>query len=380
MSFSDNRIPTTQYLGYPIIQNHSIQQKAREILKHNKRSNFTRVSMNGTMGSGKTSLIIHLLHLLHELGAAEFGKNYAITWLDSMILTDPEKFAESIKPVDQIIISDDASYVTEMMGKIKKAALKHNVTKTRHKWDKDKNHITFNVIWVNVTHYTKGFDKMLRDADFRFFTTITPEEKRSVAELIGKDYVQKFITRSYMMEIHGKCCIQLDPRDPDDLLWYKDGEPFRLALYSSKFGTHFCVFCDPTLIKTHKLHCNQCNPEYDGRVLSADDFIDAVIDGCSKSNKSTGKKYAYAGIRLMLFNLGFTKYLYRHTFKAYYLALSLYQKYKINPDAIGKALNKRQGKSDSYSTEHRQLNQSVVLQVEQNIANNSDDSEGYDEQ
>jgi len=366
--YDSNRVKTTQYLGYPIIQNHSIQQRAREILKHNQRANFTRVSFNGTMGSGKTKAILHLTHLLHDIGEKEFNMNYAVTRVDSKLLTDPDKFFESVPNVNQVLICDDASYVTEMMGKFSKAVLKNNVTRIRHR-DDDKDSVTINIIMIIVTHYTKAFDKFMRDVDFRFFTTVTPEEKRSISEIVGKEMLKKFVFRSYMMEIHGKLGIQLDSRDPDDLLWYRDSDPFRLMLVSSKYGTHFCVFCDPTRIKTHVLHCNICNPEYDGINVTAQEFINAV----ENADSSIGKKYAHAAIRLVLFNLGRTKYLYRHTFKAYYLALGLMQKYNIDPDEVGKTLNRRQKKPETYDVEHRQLNQSTVLQVEQSLESNDFD-------
>lgn len=376
--FDGNRIRTTQYLGYPIIQDHSIQQKAREILKHNKRANFTRISFNGEMGSGKTSGILHLVHILHDMAQEVNGINYAVNWVDSKLMADPEKYFELIPNVNQIVISDDASYITEMMGKYAKAELKSGVTTIRHR-DENNYSVTVNIIWIIVTHYTKGFDKFLRDVNFRFFTTITPEEKRSIADIVGKTMMQKFLTRSYMMEIHGKCAIQLDPRDPDDLLWYRDGDPFRLMLYSSKYGTHFCVFCDPTAIKTHQLHCNICNPHFDAVSISPDEFITSI----ETAHKSVGKKYAHAAIRLLLFNMGFPKYLYRHTFKAYYLALGLMQKYKLDPDAVGKALNHRQGKDDNaaFNIDHRKMNQSTVQIVEQQLESNADnfEYEGLDE-
>lgn len=369
MSYNDTRIPTTQYLGHPIIQSHSIQEKAREIIRHNIRANFSRISMNGTMGTGKTSLILHLTHLLHSIAMLEYNLPYAVRWVDSKELLDPEKFFESIDPVNQIIITDDTSYVTEMMGKMKKALLKYNTTKMRHQKDSRGHHITINVITIIVTHYTKGYDKMLRDVDFRYFTTVTPEEKRSISDLVGKQMVQKFIRRSYLMEVKGKVGIQLDTRDPDDMLWYKDSEPFRLALFSSKYGAHFCVFCDPTKIHDYQLHCNLCNPDYDGIKITARQLIEQCYG-------EVDEKYVNTAIRMMLFNTGHTKFLYRHIYKAYFLALHLAQKYKIDPDELGRELTQIQKKPPTYNLNSRKLNQSTVLQVEQRLeddtVNNAD--------
>lgn len=367
MSYDDNRIKTTTYLGHPIVQSHSIQQKAREILKHNQRANFSRISFNGQMGSGKTSAILHLTHLLHTIGAEEYGRNYAVNHIDSELLLDPEKYAESIPPVDQIIITDDTSYVTEMMGKFKKAMLKRITTKMRHS-EQNGVHVTFNVITIIVTHYTKGHDKFLRDVDFRFITTVTPEEKRSIAEIVGKDMMQKFMWRSYQLEVNGKLAIQLDPRDPFDVLWYKDGQPFRLMLYSSKYGNHYCVFCDPTRIHDYQLHCNICNPEYQGTRLTGEKFLELMYD-------EIDPKYVNDAVRMLLFNQGKTNYLYRHKFKAYFLGLHLLQKFKVDPDEIGKALSIKQNKPETHDIPHRQLNQSTVLQIEQKAES---DAEPYD--
>ncbi len=354
-----NRLHTTSYLGYPIVQKHSIQEKARDILKHNKRANFTRISFNGVMGSGKTSGIKHLTHLLHTLAINEFKTNYSVKWIDPETLLDPARFAKNITNTNQILILDDASYVTEMMGKFTKAKLKHNVTKIRH-IDDDVDSATVNIILIVTTHYTKAYDKMLRDVDFRFFTTITPEEKRNVSDIVGKNFVLKFMARLRQMEKNGKAGFQLTQRDPKDVIWYRDGDPFRLMMYHSKFETQLCVFCHPASIKSHQLHCNLCDPDYNGIPMTEQEFIHAV----ELADKSTGKQYARAAMKFLLFNLGETKYLYRSTYKSYFFALQLLQKYKINPMFIGMALEENQKRK---STDHRKHNKKITENVESTV-------------
>lgn len=250
---------TTTYLGYPIRQEHSIKVRARNVIRHNIYNEVTRISCVGKSGSGKTTVDTNFIHEIHTIGEEEFGINYAVRWVGKEELLNFPKFVKTLAPVDQIIVFEDISYATEMLKKIERVELKEALTTLRHQLGE------IHIIFFFNFHYTKALDKMLRDADFKIFTSISDEEKPNMLQLLGYDntkMISRFEYRHRGMLQNGWWTVKV-ANDGSKKFLYRTNKPFRIALYSDLGELHFLLYA--SVKSDRRVACNLCSSEPIGR-------------------------------------------------------------------------------------------------------------------
>lgn len=249
---------TTTYCGIPIRQEHSIRSKARNIIRHNYFSQVTRIMADGKTGSGKTTFDTNLIHEIHTIAETEFDMHYNIQWLKSEKITHFVEFIESLpKGVDYIFVFEDASFTSEFLKKYEKLKIKKVLTEVRHILGDP--HLIF---FFNI-HYSKALDKMMRDADFKVFTSISDEERPNVLQLLGwenQDIIDTFEYRYRGMLLNGWFTVQLKDKLRKQYV-YHTNRPFRIALYSDLGVLHFVLYASYKSLGD-KVACALCiNPE-----------------------------------------------------------------------------------------------------------------------
>ena len=288
-----NRLKTTVYAGAPIVRVHSPRIRAREIYDHFKSTEFTRVIFIGKPGTGKTTAIDNVIHLLHQSFDKE-KEMYSITRLKETDLLKFGEIVDSLGAGNHIIAFDDVSYVSEIMSRVDKALLKLRMVTTRHA-GKDG---TIKIILFMNIHYTKALDKMMRDADFLAFTTIGAEERRSVIELgISKKMVQTFQARQSWLTTKKFLVIPNVAMKMQRLI-YHFRKPFAIVLWKG-VSTGMMVYSHPKHDKKGDITCRICSPNQK-EYAPADKLIDYL------DTLDSPRNYGYI-LRMAMWQQGFKK-------------------------------------------------------------------------
>jgi energy-coupling factor transporter ATP-binding protein EcfA2 len=173
-----------------MIRQESFLAAAKEIIKWSETKDITKVGLVGEEDSGKTSLAEALSHIIHKESKLE----WVVRKFYERELMDFETTLKSLTPANHILIFDDVSFLSGKHGKKSIDQVKESVTKIRHlPGGKD-----VKIILIYNYHYTKGLDKYLRQAHFRFFTTIGSEEEDNMEDIVGQKnlWLIKFFTRA----------------------------------------------------------------------------------------------------------------------------------------------------------------------------------------
>ena len=251
-------VRTTTYFGYPILQEHSPRVMARKILSHNQFKQFTAISNIGKSGGGKSTSSQGLVHHLHEIGESEFGLTFHVRWVSKKELVEFDNFLKSCSHVNTIFIFEDISYALEMVKKLEKLKIKEAFTHIRHEL-KD-----VHVICIFHYHYTRAFDKMMRDSYYTIYTTLGHEEKGNILHIYGaddktKEMLNKFQWRSRTQDEQGWFSIPLDSQNENRHYIYWTQNPFQIALTNQHDQWHFMLYASPKKIKG--IACKHCVPK-----------------------------------------------------------------------------------------------------------------------
>ena len=272
----------TRWCDTVIARSHSMIQKVKQVADHQALNDLSSVSFRGKEGSGKTTLSLLFAHMLHK----EFEKFAKRTlsktdeYLNKQIMSarkgyivkvltreDLMRFSEVLREmpkVNRILVFDDLSFISGNLNEVKK-----QVSEVRH--DADGGYDNKHVLMYNF-HYSKSFDKYLRDTHFVIQTSGSSEELKNITELLGstksaRKMAGKFIASHNTFSKDGKINLQLSKPGsiPRRSITYQYSNPFRLALFydsdSPKFmvypgsgqrgsadplGVQKCVICNPT--------------------------------------------------------------------------------------------------------------------------------------
>ena len=208
------------------------------------------------MGDGKSTLVNNMIHLIHQIADKE---NKPIVIIRKRKL-DLLKFSEDIDKLpagDYIMYYDDISFVTDVADKISKAFMKIGMANIRHS---DEAQGIRRVIFIGVVHYTKSFDKFMRDADFYNYTGIGNEEKINAIGIFGKSQEKKidlFQKRQKIFSVRKRIDIKNVAMKRGILTYYRD-KPFRIALWGG-VGVHLMVYSAPVHDRDNSVSCPICS-------------------------------------------------------------------------------------------------------------------------
>lgn len=164
------------------------------------RTQFCKVAVIGSQGTGKTSCTVNILKWLNKITNNDIVTIYARGSNILSLLIDIEKTAEVLYPYTKdkkyiVLFLDDFSYVLETTSEIRNI-VKHNYTRLRHVF-KNKYLLSFMTI-----HYKKAVQPLLRDTYLRVYTHMNSdmliEFKNNYKFFIyAKNYI-KYINRYYI--------------------------------------------------------------------------------------------------------------------------------------------------------------------------------------
>lgn len=231
--------------GYQIKVKATVTDAGRKIHRHNQSRGFTSVLFIGESGSGKTTLrqdVIHDLHQRHPY-VLKFFYEEEILRLKEIIYQLP-------KYHDYILAFDDVSFLVKkgVMKEDELMSMFHELTKVRHT-------VRGNVVAMFTIHYPYAIEKFLRQAAYRFLTSVSDDEREIYVKLYGpqsRGIIEQFIQddryqteegRFYLPDVKGKM-IPFDTKNP-----------FKIAL-ASRMG-------DLTYMVYGRVSCSVCTEPKD---------------------------------------------------------------------------------------------------------------------
>ena len=269
----------TQWLGIVIGRSHSMIQKVKQVVEHQALNELTTISLRGREGTGKTTLSILMAHMLHE-EFTKFAKKtlteddeyqnkqilaarrgYIVKVLSRDDLMRFTEVLQEMPKVNRILVFDDLSFIKGDISEIKK-----QVSEIRHSGSIDLK----TVLFFNF-HYSKGFDKFLRDTHFVIQTSGGNEELKNIGEVLGggktaNRVANMFVSTYIKFNKQGKISMPLTKPTSAQKRWvhYKYSNPFRLALFYDGMSPRFMVYpsagqkgsADPLGVQ----NCAICNP------------------------------------------------------------------------------------------------------------------------
>lgn len=196
-----------------------------EIMHASKVRDVVTVSLIGAQHTGKSALARAIAHQVHT--KSEIPYNVVIFNKDQLMNLKVEM--EKLEPSNYIFIYDDLSFLKANYTTKRIDQVKEQFTTIRHFKDRQ----DIKVLNIYNFHYSPGFDKYLRQTDFKFWTSIGESEIDYVLKTRGNKYAD---TINSFQKACGTCLSKsywvwkLSNKKP---FLYKYMDPFIPTLFAS---------------------------------------------------------------------------------------------------------------------------------------------------
>lgn len=176
----DHRPAIIKWRTENMVRTHSLRATVKEIISTLQVLDVVKVGVIGDQSTGKSSLEDTLAHLIHKMSPIPFS----VRSLGEEEFMEIEKYLASLQPANYVLKFRDLSFLKGKYGSKKIEELKAAITKIRHlPGGKD-----VKIVLLYDYHYTMGLDKYLRQANFRYFTSVGSSEKDNMIDIVGKRY------------------------------------------------------------------------------------------------------------------------------------------------------------------------------------------------
>lgn len=277
-----------------IIRQHSLRATVKEILASLQVLDVVKVGIIGDPSTGKSSLEDTLAHLIHKMSPIHFS----VRSLGEDEFMNLEEYLASLPPDNYILKFRDLSFLKGRYASKKIEALKQANTKIRHlPGGKD-----VKIVLMYDYHYLLGLDKYLRQANFRYVTSVGSSEKENMLDLVGKRYedainnfAAMYVEMTTKEEHLARFMIGKKP------FFYKYKNPFVPALFWNNASLRTVVFPLRTWLDPI---CSTCsigdNPDLRSQI--------PISEFKADRDKAFGERIYKAAVKLELFTNGMTTY------------------------------------------------------------------------
>ena len=245
---TDKFLPTViKWKGVNMIRQHSFNAAIDEIVNWCEEIDVTKVGIVGDMHSGKSTMAESIAHSIHKKSKVE----WAVRKLFEKDLMNFENTLKSLNPANYILIFDDVSFLDAKHNKKAIGAVKEAITKIRH-LDGGRD---VKIVLIYNYHYTMGLDKYIRQADFRFFTTVGSSERENMESIVGAkkmktvDIFAKMrkqgVTKKFFgMKLSNKKMFSYKWRDPFIPVLFYNNDSLRLIISPTRqWLDPICTIC-----------------------------------------------------------------------------------------------------------------------------------------
>lgn len=224
-----HRPTLTSWKGARMVRVHSILAVVDEMLGMLNSLDVVKIGIVGEPSTGKTTLAFLLAHLLHKRSKIPFA--FRVFSEDEFL--NMEATLGTLEASNYILYFHDLSFLT---NKKKLEEVKAAITKIRHLKSDVK------IILIYDYHYTLGLDKYLRQANFRFFTSIGSSEFENMVKTLGAKYTSTIFdfTKKYVEMTSKQTCTFTIRQKPFFTYNYKD--PFVICLFYNNSRPRYAIF------------------------------------------------------------------------------------------------------------------------------------------
>ena len=236
----------------------------RRIVEHNKRSQYTGVTMIGMSGTGKTTLTNKIIHQAHVLGESYIVKRFN----GHEMMKIDEHIKKMKKGFPHILVFDDASYTMEDAKSADIARLANALTTIRHV-------LQSRVIVIINFHYSKATKKFFRNQHFTFMTSVSVEELSNFQEMYKDkmNVVRQFARQYNNMTLRGFFQVPVSSFEKR-VIRYTMNEPFRIALVAEIADLHFMVY--------DRDGCSECLPKQEAKKALKLETVNEIVEHIKK--------------------------------------------------------------------------------------------------
>jgi len=238
-----NHRPTiTSWKGERMIRVHSILATVKEMLQMLVSLDLIKIGIIGEPSTGKTSLALLLAHLFHTTSKFPFA--FRIFGEEEFL--NMERTLATLGPANYILYFHDLSFLNDRR---KLEEVKAAITKIRHLKSDVK------IILIYDYHYTLGLDKYLRQANFRFYTSIGSSEFDNMVKTLGtkhtnlvldfnKKYVEMTTKQTCTFTIRGKPFFTYNYKNPFvNCLFWNNSRPRYVIFPKREWLAPTCSEC-----------------------------------------------------------------------------------------------------------------------------------------
>uniref|UniRef100_A0AAT9J7M6 ORF19 n=1 Tax=Nitrosopumilaceae spindle-shaped virus TaxID=3065433 RepID=A0AAT9J7M6_9VIRU len=170
-----------QWKGVDMVRKQSFMAAVQEIITYSDEMDVTRIGIIGDMHSGKTTLSKCIGHVVHSFSKVPF--TVKIFYKKHLM-----NFAETLKtlhPTNYILIFDDVSFLKASASNKQINLIEQAISEIRHLDGGE----DVKIICIFNYHYPKALPPFLREAQYKFITSIGDANEKNIADTYGKQNV-----------------------------------------------------------------------------------------------------------------------------------------------------------------------------------------------
>lgn len=296
-----------------MLRNNSFLATVNGICSASKKKDVIKIGIIGEEGTGKTTMAKAIGHAIHEKMKSLYNIPFAVRIFYEQDLLEFRNTLSTLTPSNYVLIFDDISFLEGSVNKTQISAVKQAVTKIRHMQGGQ----DVKIILINNYHYTKGLDKYLRQANFKYFTSVGSEEGENLQKYVGiknMSKIKQFI--KYQDQI-----LKTEPPywsvkiSAKDFFVYKWQDPFIPALFfdninlrnivspTREFMSPVCSICSMAEGKRYSEVpigelCNEGEAKFGERVFQSACKLKLFENGMAVHAKSTINAKRWLDIQL----------------------------------------------------------------------------------
>jgi hypothetical protein len=308
------------------IRSHSLRASVKEILDAATALDVVKVGIIGEPSTGKTTLADSIGHLCHKMSEQSGLPQFAIRSFGKEEFLDMKGTLAKLAPTHYILKFRDLSFLQAHSNKKVIEQVKQAITEIRHLKEDVK------IILIYDYHYTMGLDKYLRQANFRYFTSMGSSEQENMLKIVGNKYHRKVndFTRIFVEMTTGKHQARFRIA-PKRHFVYNYKNPFVPCLFYNNNRLRFVIF--PTRQWIDPI-CSICSEGDEWKIesdVSIPDFIE-------QAKTQLGERAFMTALKLKLFTNGINVYSKSTARANKFLAKALEAK-QISLEALAQHLN-----------------------------------------
>ena len=170
-----------KWKGITMVRNQSFLASVQEIINYSAEMDVTRVGIIGDMHSGKTTMAKSIAHAIHEFSKIPYT-------VKIFYKRDLLNFAETLKTLNAtnyVLIFDDISFLKASATNKQINLIEQAITEIRHL----PGGIDVKIVCIFNYHYPKALPPFLREAQFKYITSIGDANEKNIADTYGKKNV-----------------------------------------------------------------------------------------------------------------------------------------------------------------------------------------------